>query len=127
VLKNLPLSGRTILIVEDAYLIALEAQRMVEEAGAAQVLLCSTVDDLRSLLAAEVPIDICILDLKLGQEDATPLIEVIASRGIVLLVATGLDTPRPDSEVPVLKKPYQENEFIDAIRRAIADKDRSIG
>ena len=66
------LAGRTVLIVEDAYLIALEAQRMAEEAGAERVVLASSVEDVRTLLAGEPKIDICVLDLKLGEEDASP-------------------------------------------------------
>jgi DNA-binding response OmpR family regulator len=115
----LPLHRRTILIVEDAYLVALEAQRVVEEAGAARVLLAATVDDVRSALAAEEGIDLCILDLKLGEEDAGPLIRDMLGRGIAVLVATGFDAKSLAIGAPVLRKPYQERELIDAIRVAI--------
>lgn len=115
----LPLYRRTILIVEDEYIVALEAQRVVEEAGAARVLLAGTVDDVRSALAAEQKIDLCILDLKLGKEDARPLIQAILERGTAVLVATGFGATSPAIGAPVLRKPYQEKELIDAIRAAI--------
>ena len=42
-----------------------------------------TVEDVRSALAAEPKIDLCILDLKLGEEDAQPLIGgILHGRGI---------------------------------------------
>lgn len=117
-----PLAGRTVLIVEDAYLIAVEAQRIVEEAGASRVVLASAVEDVRALLAAEPNIDVCVLDLKLGDEDATPLVAELVERGIPVLVATGFDSVSPDVGVPLLKKPYEEAEFIEAIRGVLLDK-----
>jgi DNA-binding NtrC family response regulator len=121
--KSSLLSGRTILIVEDAYLIALEAQRIVEEAGAERVVLANSVQDVRALLAAEPNIDVCVLDLRLGEEDASPLIGEIAERGIAVLVATGFDSVSPAVDVPLLKKPYEEAEFVEAIRAVLRDKD----
>lgn len=121
-MKTLPLSDRIVLIVEDAYLIALEAQRIVEEAGARRVMLASNVEDVRRALAAEPVIDLCVLDLKLGEEDATPLINEIVERGIRLIVATGFDCTKPVVGVPLLKKPYQETELVDAIRTALPDR-----
>jgi DNA-binding response OmpR family regulator len=123
VLTILPLSGRTVLIVEDAYLIALEAQRIVEEAGARRVILAGSVEDSRSALAAEPGIDVCILDLRLGEQDATPLIREIGERGIPVLVVTGFDSTSPEVDVPLLKKPYQETELIEAIRGVIRDRE----
>jgi DNA-binding response OmpR family regulator len=117
---NIPsLSGLTFLIVEDAYLIALEAQQIVEDAGAKRVILASTVDDARTALASVAGIDICVLDLKLGEEDATQLIEHLRSLGVAVLVATGFDTTVPDIDAPLLKKPYQEAEFLEAIHAII--------
>jgi DNA-binding response OmpR family regulator len=123
VLTILPLSGWTVLIVEDAYLIALEAQRIVEEAGARRVILAGSVEDSRSALAAEPGIDVCILDLRLGEQDATPLIREIGERGIPVLVVTGFDSTSPEVDVPLLKKPYQETELIEAIRGVIRDRE----
>lgn len=122
-LTILPLSGWTVLIVEDAYLIALEAQRIVEEAGARRVILAGSVEDSRSALAAEPGIDVCILDLRLGEQDATPLIREIGERGIPVLVVTGFDSTSPEVDVPLLKKPYQETELIEAIRGVIRDRE----
>ncbi|MGH6925395.1 MAG: response regulator [Propylenella sp.] len=118
-----PLAGLTILIVEDTYLIALEVQRMVEEAGAQRATLAATVSEVRERLAAGRPIDVCILDLRLGEEDATPLIEELRERGIAVLVATGFDSVGPNVDVPLLQKPYQEAELVAAIRAALGERD----
>jgi DNA-binding response OmpR family regulator len=114
-----PLAGRTILIVEDAYLIALEAQQIAQEAGAERVVLARGVQEARTILAVEPKIDICVLDLKLGEDDATPLIGEVSSRGIAVLVATGFDSVTPSINVPLIRKPYQDREFVEAIRATL--------
>lgn len=109
------LAGMTILVVEDEYLIALEAQRMIEEAGAGEVLLASSIAEVRKLLADGPRIAAAVLDLRLGKEDATPLIGDFRDSGIPLVVATGFGTGAPEG-VPCLAKPYRETELVGAIR-----------
>lgn len=113
-----PLAGKTILIVEDEFLIALEAQHLVENAGASEVVLANSVRDVRMLLADGPQIDVAILDLKLGAEDATPLIEEFTSRTIPILVTTGFDRGAPPG-VKVLTKPYRDTQFIDAVQQLV--------
>jgi DNA-binding NtrC family response regulator len=110
------LAGMTVLVVEDEYLIALEAQRMIEEAGAEAVLLASSIAEVRKLLADGPRIDAVVLDLRLGKDDATPLIGAFGESGIPLLVATGFDTGAPE-DIPRLSKPYRETELVEAISR----------
>jgi len=109
-----PLAGTTVLVVEDEYLIALEAQRMAEEAGAAEVLLAKSIAEVRKVLADGPRIDVVVLDLKLRDEDASTLIEDLVRRRIPFLVSTAFAVDGP-SGVPVLRKPYRDAEFIDAL------------
>lgn len=104
----------TILVVEDEYLIALEAQHMMQDAGAEIVLLANSVSEVHKLLDEGPKIDAAILDLKLGSEDARPLMGVFTSRAIPFLLTTGFDGAAPQG-VRVLTKPYREAEFIDAV------------
>jgi DNA-binding NtrC family response regulator len=115
------LDGLTVLVVEDEFLIALDAQRVIEDAGAGTVLLANSTGDVRKLLADGSRIDASILDLKLGEEDATPLMEEFARRNIPFLVTTGLDASVP-AGVPILPKPYRDGEFIDAILELVHRK-----
>ena len=108
------LDGLTLLVVEDEFLIALDAQRILEEAGAGTVLLANSIADVRKLLIDGPRIDAAVLDLKLGEEDASPLMEEFAHRKIPFLVTTGLD-PASSQELRILAKPYRDAEFIDAI------------
>jgi DNA-binding response OmpR family regulator len=117
-IKRELLAGVSILVVEDEYLIALEAQRMIEEAGAEQVVLANSIGEVRKLLADGPRIDAVVLDLKLGEEDASPLIEEFAARNVPLLVTTGFDVAAP-LDVLCLTKPYREAELVDAISQLV--------
>ncbi len=113
-----PLHRTTILVVEDEYLIALEAQHMLEDAGADVVLLANSVRDVRKLLDDGPPIDVAILDLKLGDEDARPLMGSFAEKAIPFLLTTGFEGAAPEGVV-VLTKPYREADFVDAVTELV--------
>jgi len=112
------LNGLTILIVEDEYLIALEAQRIAEEAGAAQVILANAVEEVRKLLTSGVSIDVAVLDLRLGSEDASPLIHEFTTRNTPLIIATGLEADIPIGAI-LLAKPYRDADFVAVILSAL--------
>jgi DNA-binding NtrC family response regulator len=115
------LDGLTVLVVEDEFLIALDAQRILEEAGAGTVLLANSIGEVRKLLADGPRIDASILDLRLGEEDATPLMDEFARRNVPFLVTTGLDAA-VTAGVRILPKPYRDAEFIDAILELVHRK-----
>jgi DNA-binding response OmpR family regulator len=113
-MKHDLLAGMAVLVVEDEYLIAIEAQGILEEAGAGTVLLANSVAEVTKLLADGPQIDAVILDLKLGREDASPLIVAFRDRGIPFVVATGFDAGTPEG-VSRLSKPYRATELVEAI------------
>lgn len=115
-LHEKPLSGRSVLIIEDEYLIALEAQRIVENAGAETVVLENTVAGVRELLAHRPGFDLAILDLKLGAEDGTPLMDDLGNCGIPFIVATGFHDDPELKGVVLIRKPYRDTEVVGAIR-----------
>lgn len=120
-MKENLLAGTTVLVVEDEYLIALEAQTILEEAGAGQVLLANSTADVRKLLDDGPLIDVVVLDLRLGKEDATPLIQEVRQYGIALLVTTGFEDGAPEN-VACLAKPYRDRELIEAISRLVTSR-----
>ncbi len=121
-----PLEGLSILIVEDEFLIAAEAQQMVENAGAVALGPVNSVAAARRLLAG-ASVDLVVLDLSLGNQQNGVLIDDLAARGIPFVVASGFDAQR----TPVLRadrrrlaellmKPYSETEFLGALAAAFA-------
>jgi len=117
-MKDDLLAGMTVLVVEDEYLIALEAQRIIEEAGAGEILLANSVAEVRKLLADGPKIDVAVLDLGLGKEDGSALIDEFGECGIALLVTTGFDGGGPRG-VLRLSKPYRDTELVAAIRHLL--------
>ncbi len=109
------LSGLTVLIVEDEFLIAADVQRIVEDAGATEVLLASSTAAARTFLDGNRPIDIAILDLKLGGEDGFPLAQEFRDRGIPFVVATGLEQGVDLAGIVVIQKPYDDRQVLDAL------------
>ena len=84
---DLPLVGRSVLIVEDEPLIALDIRRAFEAAGARVVVMRS----LQSALAAvEAPdLSAAILDHALGKDDSSQLCERLEERDIPFVIHSG--------------------------------------
>jgi len=112
-----PLHAMTILIVEDEFLIALEAQRIVEDAGASAIL-ASTLMQARAHLASAARIDATLLDLRLGREDALPLARELHARGAPVVIASGFDPGIGLSGVPIVAKPYRDRDLVAALLAA---------
>ena len=116
-----PLSALSVLVVEDEFLIAVEAQRIVEEAGAGSVILVNSIEAARTALDLG-PVDVCVLDVQLGRDHGAVLTHDLISRGIPFVVASGL---RMDADIAginpalVLAKPYRDVELIEALRTAL--------
>lgn len=120
-----PLSDLSVLIIEDEFLIAVEAQRIVEEAGASRALLASSVDEARQRLLADMPVDFAVLDIRLGDEDGATLVRELTSRGVPFIIASGFALGggrAPAGSGIVLTKPYRDAELIEAILSALADR-----
>lgn len=118
--KDTVLSGLTVLIIEDEFLIAADIQRIVEDHGAAGALLASSTAAARGFLDGGQTIDIGILDLRLGDEDGLPLARELRDRGIPFVVATGLERSIGLADVVVVQKPYNDREVVDALLKARA-------
>jgi DNA-binding NtrC family response regulator len=112
------LSGLTILVVEDEFLIATDVQRVVEDAGAHGTILANSIAGVRNILASGKHIDACILDLRLGSEDGSLLAEEFEIRGIPVVVASGFDTGRVG--VVTVQKPYRDAELIEGLLKVLS-------
>ncbi len=112
------LSGRRALIVEDEFLIALDIQRLLEEAGATETLIATNLAEAATLLAGGRTIDLAIVDLRLGNEDAHPLVEDLKGRAIPLVITSGLNPGGVEvsGSVAIMPKPYSDEEFGLALR-----------
>jgi CheY-like chemotaxis protein len=114
--------GRSVLVVEDEFLIALDLCQTLEMEGCRVLGPAPTVEDaLRLLERADPSPDAVVLDINLGGVRAIPVAEALAARGIPFLAATAYhDLPEPVfAGVPVLNKPYAMTQVREALLRLL--------
>lgn len=104
-----PLKDRSVLVVEDQLLIALDLETLLLEHGAAAVRLCGSVEDALRSIKMERP-DIAILDVNLGCSTSFPVAFELQRLGVPLIFATGygneVDVPPALRSIPLVAKPY---------------------
>jgi len=116
------LDGRSVLVVEDEFLIALDLCQTLETEGCRVLGPAPTVEDALRLLEAGPSPDAVVLDINLGGARAVPVAEALAARGIPFLAATAYhDLPEPVfAGVPVLSKPYAMIQMREALLQLLS-------
>jgi DNA-binding response OmpR family regulator len=113
-MKNLALSGCSILVIEDEPLVALDLRQTLESAGAYVFAATQLAHALQ--LAGHPDVSAAVLDYRLGQEDSAPICSVLQRRGVPFLFYSGYDDVHriwPDAvRVP---KPAGVHRIIDAV------------
>ena len=109
------------MLLEDEYLIALDAQEILTALGVKHIRIVNTLAD-----AAEVAengdADIAILDLNINGEMSFGVAEAFRRRGTPIVFATGYEPrDRIDSELGVcLRKPYTSESLKEALEAALS-------
>jgi DNA-binding response OmpR family regulator len=83
---------KTVLIVEDEYLIAMDLKLTLEGHGWRVLGPVAKVREALSLLAVELP-SVALLDVNLGTELVTPLAETLKKLDVPFAVASAYDRP----------------------------------
>jgi len=89
--KSLFLEGKSILLVEDEYLLVQDMAQAFLAAGAGIVGPASTVAEALRLMAAAPKLDAAVLDINLRGEMVYPLADILTARHIPFVFATGYD------------------------------------
>jgi light-regulated signal transduction histidine kinase (bacteriophytochrome) len=112
------LRGKSLLLVEDSMMIALDAQTMLQNCGAEVELAATTLDARRAIRLNRF--DAAILDVNLYTETSFGIAEDLQERQIPFVFATGygetVTLPDRFRDVLVISKPYAE----DSLRAALA-------
>ena len=116
--RRADLTGKSLLLVEDSMMIALDAQSMLQNCGAEVELVATTSDARRALKLNKF--DAAILDVNLYTETSFPIAEDLQDRAIPFVFATGYGetvvVPDRFKHIHIVSKPYAE----DALRAALA-------
>lgn len=120
-----PLAGRTVLVVEDEILVALDIADTLTAAGAR---VCGPCVSLKQALdaAGSAAMDCAVLDIDLGGQEVFPAARVLQARGIPFVFYTG----QPEREalrdefagVAVCVKPLRPERLVDALAALDAPK-----
>jgi light-regulated signal transduction histidine kinase (bacteriophytochrome) len=113
-----PLSGETVLLVEDSLIISMDAEDVLLQLGAGRVVPAATVRQAIEEIDSGVPA-LALLDINLGDETSFPIAERLIGLGVPFLFATGYgdqaQLPPAFAKVPVLQKPYTMAGIADGV------------
>jgi CheY-like chemotaxis protein len=111
-----PLFGRSVLIVEDEPLIALDLHDALHKAGAS-ILAATTVNEALELIAY-AQICAAIVDVSLGGDDCSSVCAALAKRSIPFMFYTGYSSGEALSawsHAPAVSKPAPSSTMVDTI------------
>ena len=118
-----PLSGTRVLLVEDETLVAMLLEDMIGDLGGAVVGSASRVGRALDLVREQGDeIDLAVLDVNLGGEDAFPVASLLAERGVPFVFSTGYGSaglPEPWRSRPTLQKPFTQAQVETVLRQAL--------
>lgn len=108
-----PGCGRTVLVVEDEFLVAMSIVHALEQNGHSVLGPAPTVAAALAALDAGLP-DLALLDANLRGQSVAPVADRLAGRGVPYALVTGYAGPLPDgvllNGVPRLRKPFTVSE-----------------
>ena len=113
----------SVLLVEDEFLIALDAEQMLKELGVMKVEIAATYEQAEKRAEAG-RFDLVVLDLNLNGKLSVPIAHAFKERGIPVVFASGYELrnrsiPGVDGNV-VVNKPYSAERFREALSTALA-------
>jgi CheY-like chemotaxis protein len=115
-------SGLSVLLVEDEFMVALDAEQMLKDLGATKVEVASTFDT-AVRCARDGAFDLVVLDVNLNGQLSFPIVATIRQRGIPVILATGYELRgRPGGapdDVVCLAKPYSAARLEEAVSAAL--------
>lgn len=121
--RPLVLNGARILVVEDDFLLVMEIEAVLRDAGAKCVLACRTVDE--ALAAADNgTFGAAVLDVRVGDDSIAPVARKLARYGTPFLFYTGqVGNEGAMAEWPecrVLSKPAQPHVIVAAVNDVLS-------
>lgn len=116
------LSDRRVLVIEDEYMLASDMANELEDAGATVLGPVGTLEDAVAAIEADDQIDVVILDVNLRGELAFPAADLLLTRGVPFVFATGYDeaaVPACFANIARCEKPTDMKRVTQAIARAL--------
>lgn len=118
--------SKTILVLDDEMLIAIDIQTQLEDLGH-RVLVASALSDALAVVESE-RIDVAIVDWHLRTEISAPLIDVLQQRHVPFVLCSGEALEELAGlfpAVPIVSKPFASDQIVDVINQVVRDEVRS--
>jgi CheY-like chemotaxis protein len=116
--RDLTLTGRRILLVEDDYFIADDLVAALEARGAEVVGPAASLSHAMTLIENAGRLDGAVLDINLQGESVYPLADALQERSVPFVFATGYDAqtiPARYAHVSVCEKPFGSEQITKAM------------
>ena len=119
---NNPLSGVTVLVVEDDLLLAMGVEETLSGMGALVVGVCHTLDEAMARADAD-DFAVAVLDFSLGSDSVAPLARRLARRNAPFILHTGMSRSEPSlmewRDSLILEKPASPLTLAAAIKTVL--------
>lgn len=117
--KPSKLSGRSVLVVEDEYYLAIELAEQIERGGGSVVGPFATAGEGLASLGDSTP-DCALVDINTGEGPSFVLADALLSQGVPFAFLTGYDAgsvPDRFSGIERIQKPAQTRTVIEALAK----------
>ena len=120
---NNPLSGVTVLVVEDDLFLAMALEDTLVGMGAVVLDVCHTLDEAMAWADAD-DFAVAVLDFSLGSDQVTPLARRLARRNAPFILHTGMSRSEPSlmewRDFQIVEKPASPHTLAAAIKSVLA-------
>ncbi len=120
------LAGRRVLVVEDESMVTMLLQDFLEDLGCEVAGVASRLKEALEKIDS-VAFDVAILDVNLNGQQTLAVAQALLARGCAMVFATGYaatSVPPEFRTVPILQKPFQQQDLEQALRAALAGAGR---
>jgi len=122
-LNDQPLAGKSILVLEDEFLIAMDVEQLCRDCGAGEVSIVRSLEE-ADRADCHATIDVAILDVMLGDRSTFDFARTLIEKGVPFLFTTGYSDPETLAAqfpgVEVVNKPYAGPDLIRALLDTLA-------
>lgn len=122
-MKLRPLEGMAVLLVEDNFIVAMEAEELLKRLGASSVTMVATIPAASAALLAQRP-DFAVLDINLGSENTLNFASVLRTAAVPFIFASGYGdegmVAASQGKEILVSKPYDRDYFGIAVINTLA-------
>src|SRR5687768_16270008 len=108
------LAGKSILVVEDEMLVALEIERVLSAAGSKVLGPVASISEATTIIETQ-SVDLALLDINVRGEFIYPITKMLLERNIKFVFSTGYDEvsiPANLRQTPCVRKPFTPEKLI---------------